>query len=155
MRPVFRIALGAVALALPGCRGATAPDPNFLSNTWFQSAQFTDAAQGDTHIQIGTFSWVQNGNSFSGTGKSDEATCHHTATNTNYTGPLTDTASFAVTNGLLAGDAISFDTPLCHYQGTFAPGSRTRMTGTATCSFTSNGTSYDFTGGWQVDNRNR
>lgn len=143
-------------LALAACSGSdnTGPDRIAMTGTWRQSADLRDTTSGDRHINLGAFSLIQSGDAFTGDGSQGiDAYC--TAANAvKYTGPLADPVSFPV-QGTLTGRDVSFTRTdalvSCSYTGSFAPGSTTRMTGTATCAYTKNGVDYSFSGQWQAD----
>ncbi len=143
-------------LALAACSGSdnTGPDRISMTGTWRQSADLRDTTTGDRHINLGAFSLVQSGDTFSGDGSQGiDAYC--TAANAvKYTGPLADPVSFPV-EGALTGREVSFTRTdalvSCSYTGHFVDGSSSRMIGTATCAYSKNGTDYSFSGQWQAD----
>ncbi len=126
----------------------TAPKPLTLSGTWQQSAHLVDDVNGDSHAHLGTFALVQSGESFDGTGE-QSGLC--STANSHYTGPLADETPFTITGGTIVGRSVSFQRDICQFSGSFVPGRDDRMTGTATCSYSANGKSYNFSGGWQAD----
>lgn len=128
----------------------TSPKPLTLSGTWQQSAHLVDDINGDSHAHLGTFALVQSGESFDGTG--EQSGLCSTAT-THYTGPLADETPFTITGGTVVGRSVSFQRDVCQFTGSFVPGRNDRMTGTATCSYSANGKTYHFTGGWQADRK--
>jgi len=131
-----------------GSGEGTEPEALTLDGTWQQSAHLVDPVNGDDHAHLGTFSFVQAGSSFSGTGE-QSGLC---ATEGNhYTGPLAESAPFQITDGMLVGRDVSFKRDICTFTGSFVAGRSDRITGTATCTYTRNGTDYTFTGGWQAD----
>lgn len=136
-------------LAVVACSGSdnTGPERLTLNGNWRQSGDLRDAATGDSHIHLGSFSFVQSGESFAGTGK-QSGFC--TATSGQYTGPLSDPTPFAV-SGTLVGREVSFQRDICEYQGSFVEGRSNRITGTATCRYNRNGVDYVFAGQWQAD----
>lgn len=154
--PTVRRLLLPALLAVAACSGSdnTGPDRISMTGTWRQSADLRDTATGDRHINLGAFSLVQSGDAFTGDGSQGiDAYC--TAANAvKYTGPLADPVSFPV-EGALTGREVSFTRSdalvSCSYTGSFVAGSTTRMTGTATCAYTKNGTDYSFSGQWQAD----
>lgn len=144
--------LASAALLAAACAGAdtTSPKPLTLNGTWQQSAHLVDQVNGDSHAHLGTFALVQSGDSFGGTG-SQSGLCS-TAT-THYTGPLADETPFTITGGSIVGRAVSFQRDICQFTGSFVAGRDDRMTGTATCSYSANGKTFQFSGGWQADRR--
>ena len=127
---------------------STAPKPLTLTGTWQQSAHLVDGVNGDSHAHIGTFALVQSGENFDGSG--EQTGLCSTAT-THYTGPLSDETPFAISGGTIIGRSVAFQRDICQYSGTFVAGRNDRITGTATCAFSSNGKTYHFSGGWQAD----
>jgi hypothetical protein len=148
MRRALTVPVLALALACAGSN--TGPDPNDLSlaGKWRQSGDLRDAATGDSHIHLGTFTLRASGDSFAGSGE-QSGTC--SASGHAYAGPLSDPTAFAVTNGLLQGRTVTFQRDICTYQGAFLDGRNDRITGTATCAFSWNGVQYRFEGQWQAD----
>lgn len=136
-------------LALGACGGAdnTGPDRLSLNGRWFQSGDLKDSVSGDSHIHVGSFTLVQSGDSFEGTGEQD-GQC--TAAAGEYTGPLADPAPFAVTGGQLIGREVTFHRDICDYQGHFVAGRSDLIYGTATCHYVRNGVDYAFAGQWQA-----
>ncbi len=139
-------------LAATACASGdgTSPKPLTLSGTWQQSAHLVDEVNGDSHAHLGTFALVQSGENFGGTG--EQSGLCSTAT-THYTGPLADETPFTITGGTIVGRDVSFQRDICQFTGSFVAGRDDRMTGTATCSYTANGKTYQFSGGWQADRR--
>jgi len=136
-------------LAVVACSGNDNNGPERLSmnGNWRQSGDLRDTATGDSHIHLGTFSLVQSGDSFSGTG---EQSGFCSAASVKYTGPLADPTPFAV-SGTLVGRDVTFQRDICEYQGSFVAGQSNRITGTATCRYNRNGVDYVFAGQWQAD----
>lgn len=126
----------------------TAPKPLTLTGTWQQSAHLVDAVNGDSHAHLGTFALVQSGENFDGSGE-QRGLC--STPTTHYTGPLSDEAPFTIIGGTIVGRTVSFQRDICQYTGSFVAGRTDRITGTATCQYTSNGKNYQFSGGWQPD----
>ncbi len=144
--------LSLMALLAAACAGGetTSPKPLTLSGTWQQSAHLVDEANQESHAHLGTFALVQSGESFDGTG--EQSGLCSTAT-THYTGPLADETPFTITGGTIVGRTVSFQRDICQYTGTFVAGRDDRITGTATCSYSANGKTHQFSGGWQADRR--
>ena len=99
--------------ALSACSGSqtTAPQSLTLTGEWEQSLNVTDPINGDSHISAGRFVLQQAGASFQGTGQ-QSGYCN-TAHGATYTGPLADPAPFAISNGVVTGDAVSFERDIC------------------------------------------
>ncbi len=147
-----RLALTALVLvvACAGDQGA-GPDSLSLNGNWRQSGDLRSAATGDTLIPIGTFDLVQSGDAFSGTGQqAPGCTASINATGSSHDSPIADVAPFAITGGTLVGRSVTFTRDICSYSGTFVEGRNDRITGTATCSYSKDGTDYLFTGQWQA-----
>jgi hypothetical protein len=140
------------ALALAGCSGGdnTGPERLSLNGNWFQSGDLKDSVTGDSHIHVGTFSLVQSGDSFTGSGE-QSGFCSTSAGT--YTGPLADPAPFAVVGGRLVGREVTFRRDICDYQGHFVAGHTDLIYGTATCHYTRNNVDYTFAGQWQAQKR--
>lgn len=134
-----------------GSGESTEPQALTLEGTWQQSAHLVDPVNGDDHAHLGTFAFVQAGESFSGTG-AQSGLCA-TAGN-HYTGPLAEETPFQITDGSILGRNVSFQRDICEFTGSFVAGRTDRITGTATCAYTRNGVNYSFTGGWQADRIN-
>jgi hypothetical protein len=143
-----RLALPAL-LALAACSSsdATAPKGLTLTGDWTQSSDLREPVTGDTLILLGRFQLVQSGDAFSGTG-SQQPVC--TASATSHDGPLADPSVFGVSSGALTGRAVIFQRDICTYQGSFVDGRSDRITGTASCSYARNGTTYNYSGQWQA-----
>jgi hypothetical protein len=137
------------AAVLVACSGGdnTGPEKLSLNGSWRQSGDLKDSVTGDSHIHVGTFSLVQSGDSFSGTGE-QSGYCSHAAGT--YTGPLADPAPFAVVGGQLVGREVSFHRDICDYQGHFVAGRSDVIYGTVTCRYTRNNVDYAFSGQWQA-----
>ena len=141
--------LAPLALLLACAGDSTGPKSLTLSGNWRQSGDLRDVSNGDSHIHFGSFTLVQAGSDFSGSGE-QTGTCS-TSPGVHYAGPLSDPAPFAVSNGLLSGRTVSFQRDICTFQGSFLDGNNNRIIGTATGSYSLNGKQYTFAGQWQVD----
>jgi hypothetical protein len=142
-------------LAVVACSNTNGPEALTLNGTWTQSADLREAATGDRHINYGSFTFAQTGDDFDGTGTQGIDAFCSTAASVKYTGPLADPAPFAA-NGALTGRTVSFARtgPVsCEYSGSFAEGRSNRITGTATCRYTTAGVEHVFAGQWQADKR--
>ncbi len=137
--------------ALSACSSgqSTAPQPLTLTGEWEQSLNVTDPVNGDSHISAGRFVLQQNGASFQGTGQ-QSGFCN-TAHGATYTGPLADPTPFAISNGVVTADAVSFDRDICTYTGAYSAGNSNRIKGTVTCHYIRNGIAYNFSGPWGAD----
>jgi hypothetical protein len=144
-----RLALPALVLVIAACAGGDGGGPETLSLTgsWRQSADLRSAATGDTLIPIGSFELVQSGDAFSGEGQQFPGCV---ASTTSHNSPIADEEPFAITGGMLSGRTVTFQRDVCEYSGTFAEGRNDRITGTATCAYSRDGTDYLFTGQWQA-----
>lgn len=147
-----RLALLAL-IGVAACSGGdnTGPDRLSMNGNRFQSGDLKDSVSGDSHIHVGSFTLVQSGDSFGGTGE-QSGFCSTTAAGT-YTGPLADPAPFDVVGGQLVGREVSFYRDICDYQGHFVDGRSDEIFGTATCHYTRNNMAYTFTGQWQARKR--
>ena len=147
-RPVLVLfSSAAVGLLALGC-GAKDPGgpPSYaLTGTWEQGGDFRDSTNNQSHIHLGSFTLTQIGSDFSGTG--EQSGLCHTAQGS-YTGPLADPTPFAVSAGKVIATSVSFDTPICHYQGGFDHGNPDKLVGNATCTYTRQGVVYHFAGTW-------
>lgn len=143
-------------LALAACSGAdqTGPKPLSLNGNWRQSGDLREAATGDRHINLGSFSLAQSGEDFGGTGSQGVDAFCTTASSARYTGPLADPATFDIA-GKLTGRTVSFTRAdalaSCEYTGSFVEGRSNRLTGTATCRYTKENGEHVFAGQWQAD----
>lgn len=144
-------------LAVAACSGSdqTGPQTLSLNGTWRQSADLRDPANGDRHINLGSFTLSQSSaEEFGGSGTQGINAYCTTANSTVYTGPLADPTPYPVV-GQLTGRTMTFtradQTASCEYTGSFAEGKNNRITGTATCSYTKDNVLHTFSGQWQAD----
>jgi hypothetical protein len=129
--------------------GAMACDTTYsMTGTWRQTGELRDSLTGDSHVHFGTYNLGQTGDSFTGVGQ-QSGVC--TGTHGSYTGPLSDNVPFPVTEGHIVGSTVSFKTNVCSFTGSFEDGNSNRISGTGTCSYALNGTTYHFAGQWQAD----
>lgn len=148
-----RLALPALVVLVAACSGTdgNGPDTLSLTGTWFQSADLRSAATGDTLIPIGTFDLVQSGDDFSGEGQQEPGCNPSVSQNGNsHDSPIVALEPFSISNGVLVGRTVAFETDICQYTGSFVEGRNDRITGIATCAYRQNDIDYVFTGQWQA-----
>jgi hypothetical protein len=147
---VRSLVLGALfGLGGYACGGPSAAAPDYtMTGTWRQSGDLRDSVTGTSHIHEGTYTLAQSGDGFAGTGRQWGA-CG--GAHGSFIGPLAEDVPFPVTEGRVVGTTVSFKTNICSFTGSFENGNPRRITGTATCSYVQDGTTYNFAGEWQAD----
>ena len=134
-----------IPVALACSRGSTPPSsPLSVAGSWVQGARLQDAANGQTHIHSGYFSFAQRGDAFTGRGQ-QSGLCE--AATGNYEGPLATGAEFQIVDGVQHGASVSFKTAMCTYQG-LVSADGLHIDGTATCSYTDKGVQFNWQGDW-------
>lgn len=139
--------LGMLAIGAGPGGDNTGPERLSPNGIWSQSGDLRDSETGDSHIHVETFSLVQAGDSFGGTG---EQSGFCSAAAGAYTGPLADPAPFAAVGGQLLDRELSLHRDICDYRGHFVAGRSDLIYGTATCRYTRNNVDCTFTGQWQA-----
>jgi hypothetical protein len=145
--PVTRQPWGLLVLAaaICGCsKDGTAPDDLVIAGVWNQGARLHDTVNQQTHYHTGYFSFSEEKSGFSGEGQ-QSGVC--TGSHGDYTGPLADGSVFALREGMLQGNHLSFKTNLCSYEGTLSD-DKQHITGTASCAYQQDGTDFVWTGDW-------
>jgi hypothetical protein len=144
----------AVTPAFIGLLGACSSQPAAptlsILGTWDQGARLEDAANHQTHIHTGYFSFEQKDDGFSGSGQ-QSGMCHSAAGD--YEGPLATGALFRITEGVQQGSNVLFKSSLCTYNGVISDDGL-HLDGTARCEYTDQGTHFVWTGDW-LANRQR
>lgn len=147
MRLLSWLAPGLVVLGACSTNNTAATSPLSVAGDWTQGARLRDSVHAQTHLHAGSFSFAQRGETFKGSGQQN-GLCN--AASGDYTGPLADGALFQITSGVQNGANVSFKSNMCTYDGTVSADGL-HMAGTATCSYTVQGTRFDWSGEWLAD----
>ena len=140
-----RFVAAAVVLAA-ACGGSDkTTGPTNISGTW----QFSDAVNNqqlsESCTSTASVNIVQNGSTFRGTVVSGSQTCNGPG------GQTSGSLAGGTMGGLINGASVSFsDVGGCFFTGTLSGSPVNRVSGNETCMVPIQGTSYTFTGTWQV-----
>ena len=122
----------------------TSPSTPSVVGLWNQGASLRDAANDQTHIHTGYFSFTEQREGFGGQGQ-QSGFCR--AADGDYTGPLATGTWYGITDGAQDGNRVSFRSDLCTYEGTLS-GDEAHIAGTARCAYTRGGVSFVWEGEW-------
>lgn len=134
-----------VVVAGSSCDGdSTGPEARDISGDWTLTATYNSAQLQTTCTLDGLLSLDQSGSTFTGLVTGSLLTC---------SGPGGTTSSNAdgpITGGQISGNTASYSDGECNYTGTISGSPANRVAGDVDCDVSIEGTTYPFTGTWQL-----
>jgi hypothetical protein len=133
--------------AAASCGGGDSTGPNStrdINGTWTISANYNHAASQTTCNLNGTLTIAQSGTTFTGQVSNSDASC------SNPSGTTAGSGDGPIAGGQINGNSVNYSDGECAYTGTITGNPANRVAGNTNCNVAISGTTYVFTGTWQM-----
>lgn len=133
-----------LALLVSACSSDSTGPTADLNGIWSLTASYNNAQTQTTCTLNGQATLAQSGSTFTGQVTGSVVSC------ANPSGTTVGNADGPLTGGQVHGTVASYSDGSCNYSGTVSGSPANRVQGSVSCQIASGGTTYPFTGTWQL-----
>lgn len=146
-KSVVAVCVAMVLITAAVSCGGDSTGPNGSANiagNWTLTANYNNAQSQTTCTLNGSASIAQSGTTFTGQVSGSVIAC------TNPGGTTSGSGDGPITGGQINGNTVSYSDGECTYTGTVSGSPANRVQGDVNCNVAVGGTTYPFTGTWQI-----